>query len=59
MRYKRRGVDSDGNVANYVETEQVIYSGEDILSFVQIRGSIPVFWSQHGLRYKPRPKLFR
>ena len=23
-RYKRRGVDDDGNVANYVETEQVI-----------------------------------
>ncbi len=22
-RYKRRGVDEDGNVANYVETEQV------------------------------------
>ncbi|XP_059497151.1 phosphatidylinositide phosphatase SAC2-like [Stegostoma tigrinum] len=59
MRYKRRGVDSDGNVANYVETEQLIYSGHDILSFVQVRGSVPVFWSQQGYRYKPRPKLYR
>uniref|UniRef100_UPI00398E4844 phosphatidylinositide phosphatase SAC2-like n=1 Tax=Pristiophorus japonicus TaxID=55135 RepID=UPI00398E4844 len=59
MRYKRRGVDCDGNVANYVETEQLIYSGSDILSFVQIRGSVPVFWSQQGYRYKPRPKLLK
>ncbi|XP_067879505.1 phosphatidylinositide phosphatase SAC2-like isoform X2 [Heterodontus francisci] len=59
MRYKRRGVDSDGNVANYVETEQLIYSGDNIMSFVQIRGSIPVFWSQQGYRYKPRPKLHK
>ncbi|XP_072915886.1 phosphatidylinositide phosphatase SAC2-like [Hemitrygon akajei] len=59
MRYKRRGVDSDGNVANYVETEQLIYSGDDILSFVQIRGSVPVFWSQEGYRYKPSPKLHK
>jgi len=25
-RYKRRGVDSDGHTANYVETEQVLLS---------------------------------
>ncbi|XP_062913399.1 phosphatidylinositide phosphatase SAC2-like [Mobula hypostoma] len=59
MRYKRRGVDSDGHVANYVETEQLIYNGDDILSFVQIRGSVPVFWSQEGYRYKPSPKLHK
>ncbi|XP_038641528.1 phosphatidylinositide phosphatase SAC2-like isoform X2 [Scyliorhinus canicula] len=59
MRYKRRGVDSEGNVANYVETEQLIYRGDNILSFVQLRGSVPVFWSQQGYRYKPRPKLHR
>ncbi|XP_078285002.1 phosphatidylinositide phosphatase SAC2-like [Rhinoraja longicauda] len=59
MRYKRRGIDSNGNVANYVETEQLIYSGDNVLSFVQIRGSIPVFWSQEGYRYKPRPKLHK
>ncbi|GCB64289.1 hypothetical protein scyTo_0013315 [Scyliorhinus torazame] len=59
MRYKRRGVDSDGNVANYVETEQLVYRGDNILSFVQLRGSVPIFWSQQGYRYKPRPKLHR
>uniref|UniRef100_A0AAY5EZS0 SAC domain-containing protein n=1 Tax=Electrophorus electricus TaxID=8005 RepID=A0AAY5EZS0_ELEEL len=46
MRYKRRGVDTDGNVANYVETEQLIHVHSHTLSFVQTRGSIPVFWSQ-------------
>ncbi|XP_078063261.1 phosphatidylinositide phosphatase SAC2-like, partial [Mustelus asterias] len=59
MRYKRRGVDCDGNVANYVETEQLIYSGDHILSFVQIRGSVPLYWSQQGYRYKPKPKLHK
>ncbi|XP_055518209.1 phosphatidylinositide phosphatase SAC2-like [Leucoraja erinacea] len=59
MRYKRRGIDSGGNVANYVETEQLIFRGSDVLSFVQIRGSIPVFWSQEGYRYKPLPQLHK
>ncbi|XP_032869712.1 phosphatidylinositide phosphatase SAC2-like [Amblyraja radiata] len=59
MRYKRRGIDCGGNVANYVETEQLIFRGSDVLSFVQIRGSIPVFWSQEGYRYKPLPKLHK
>ncbi|KAJ6669022.1 hypothetical protein lerEdw1_007831 [Lerista edwardsae] len=46
MRYKRRGVDKNGNVANYVETEQLIHVHNHTLSFVQTRGSVPVFWSQ-------------
>ncbi|XP_056408414.1 phosphatidylinositide phosphatase SAC2 [Hyla sarda] len=57
MRYKRRGVDKDGNVANYVETEQFIHVHNHTLSFVQTRGSVPVFWSQVGYRYNPRPRL--
>ncbi|XP_026878409.2 phosphatidylinositide phosphatase SAC2 isoform X1 [Electrophorus electricus] len=57
MRYKRRGVDTDGNVANYVETEQLIHVHSHTLSFVQTRGSIPVFWSQAGYRYNPRPRI--
>ncbi|XP_069774144.1 phosphatidylinositide phosphatase SAC2-like isoform X2 [Narcine bancroftii] len=59
MRYKCRGIDSNGNVANYVETEQLIFSGDDIMSFVQVRGSVPLFWSQEGYRYKPHPKLHK
>ncbi|KAK2852569.1 hypothetical protein Q7C36_007770 [Tachysurus vachellii] len=57
MRYKRRGVDEEGHVANYVETEQLIHVHNHTLSFVQIRGSVPVFWSQAGYRYNPRPRL--
>nr|XP_014345837.1 PREDICTED: phosphatidylinositide phosphatase SAC2 [Latimeria chalumnae] len=57
MRYKRRGVDENGNVANYVETEQLIHVHNHTLSFVQTRGSVPVFWSQVGYRYNPRPRL--
>uniref|UniRef100_A0A671Y3I3 Inositol polyphosphate-5-phosphatase F n=1 Tax=Sparus aurata TaxID=8175 RepID=A0A671Y3I3_SPAAU len=57
MRYKRRGVDTDGRVANYVETEQLIHVHSHTLSFVQTRGSVPVFWSQAGYRYNPRPRL--
>uniref|UniRef100_A0A9L0TGG9 Inositol polyphosphate-5-phosphatase F n=1 Tax=Equus caballus TaxID=9796 RepID=A0A9L0TGG9_HORSE len=57
MRYKRRGVDKNGNVANYVETEQLIHVHNHTLSFTQTRGSVPVFWSQVGYRYNPRPRL--
>ncbi|XP_076025414.1 phosphatidylinositide phosphatase SAC2 isoform X1 [Genypterus blacodes] len=57
MRYKRRGVDTDGHVANYVETEQLIHVHNHTLCFVQTRGSVPVFWSQAGYRYNPRPRL--
>ena len=56
-RYKRRGVDEEGKVANYVETEQIVLYHSYALSFVQIRGSIPVFWSQPGLKYRPPPRI--
>ncbi|CAB1343399.1 unnamed protein product [Coregonus sp. 'balchen'] len=36
MRYKRRGVDTDGHVANFVETEQLIHVHNHSLSFVII-----------------------
>ncbi|XP_038218397.1 phosphatidylinositol-3-phosphatase SAC1 [Zerene cesonia] len=49
-----RGIDSQGNVANFVETEQIVERGGEISSFVQTRGSIPLFWSQFpDLKYKP------
>ncbi|KAM0792485.1 hypothetical protein ACM66B_005157 [Microbotryomycetes sp. NB124-2] len=63
LRYQRRGVNTDGNVANAVETEfLVIASREETLhvgSFVQTRGSIPVFWSQSPWALKPAPVLER
>jgi len=53
-----RGVDKNGNVANFVETEQIVESSGDRSSFVQTRGSIPLFWQQlPNLKYKPRPSL--
>jgi phosphatidylinositol 4-phosphatase len=58
-RYFKRGVDHDGNVANFNETEQilVVESPDDNtsrMSFVQIRGSIPIFWAEvNNLRYMP------
>lgn len=53
-----RGIDANGYVANFVETEQIIEAGSDIASFVQTRGSIPLFWQQRpNLKYKPPPTL--
>lgn len=62
LRYLRRGIDEDGNVANNVETEQLLSddswspSGK-IHSFVQVRGSIPVYFSQSPYSFKPIPQL--
>ena len=56
-RYKRRGVDSHGSVANFVESELIILVGSQKFSFVQVRGSIPIFWSQSGHKYRPIPLL--
>lgn len=44
-RFNSRGIDDDGNVANFVETETVFWSPAGVcFSYTQIRGSIPVFW---------------
>lgn len=52
-RFLKRGANFSGDVANEVETEQIVYdSGTSSLSegrfssFVQMRGSIPGHWSQ-------------
>jgi hypothetical protein len=47
-----------GAVANFVETEQLVTlrgpSGPVTSSFVQVRGSIPLLWSQiPNIKYKP------
>ncbi|XP_008198080.1 phosphatidylinositide phosphatase SAC2 isoform X1 [Tribolium castaneum] len=56
-RYKRRGVDEDGQCANYVETEQLVAYQNHEVSFVQVRGSVPVYWSQPGYKYRPPPRI--
>jgi hypothetical protein len=54
-RYHSRGVDSEGNCSNFVETEQIVEYKDDITSFVQTRGSIPLFWKQIvDIAYKPK-----
>lgn len=62
-RYFRRGIDEDGNVANFNETEQMVFIDKadaeeqkfpHLLSYVQTRGSIPLYWAEiNTLRYKP------
>ncbi|GFR78438.1 synaptojanin-1 [Elysia marginata] len=49
-RFNVRGCNDDGNVANFVETEQVIFLDDQIASFVQTRGSVPLFWEQPGIQ---------
>ncbi|CBZ27409.1 putative inositol polyphosphate phosphatase [Leishmania mexicana MHOM/GT/2001/U1103] len=53
VRYLRRGLNSDGHVANHVEVEQIIsdesswnstFTAGAITSYVQLRGSVPVRW---------------
>ncbi len=55
-RFYRRGIDSEHNVANFAETEEIILHPDGaVSSFVQVRGSIPVFWSQEpSLKYTPK-----
>jgi hypothetical protein len=58
LRYLRRGVDEEGNVANSVETEQILSSSSwndtsKVYSFTQCRGSIPLFFSQSPYSLKP------
>lgn len=43
------GIDDDGHVANFVETEQILYYMNYCCSHLQIRGSVPIFWQQRGL----------
>lgn len=46
-RFNARGIDDDGNVANFVETETFFGTTSGVLfSYVQTRGSVPVFWEQ-------------
>jgi len=58
-RFTRRGIDDSGNVANFVESEQIIFSKDgQVTSHVQIRGSIPVYWSSPtNLKYTPPVKI--
>ncbi|RXW21953.1 hypothetical protein EST38_g3922 [Candolleomyces aberdarensis] len=49
-RFNTRGVDDDGNTANFVETETIFSTDQHCVSYVQVRGSVPLFWEQQGLQ---------
>ncbi|PCH43055.1 hypothetical protein WOLCODRAFT_74198 [Wolfiporia cocos MD-104 SS10] len=79
-RYLKRGVNDEGNVANEVETEQIVSEtlttpfyypaarrsesepqrrrpSPNFTSYVQYRGSIPVYWAQEPNSMSPRPPI--
>jgi len=71
-RYFSRGIDAQGNVSNFNETEQIVVSDQGhqthiptipgnftMLSHVQTRGSIPIFWAQiNNIKYTPKLQIF-
>ena len=51
-RYNTRGINDDGNVANFCESEHILITGDKVCSFTQYRGSAPVFFDQIGIAAK-------
>ncbi|KAF9201302.1 phosphatidylinositol-3,5-bisphosphate 5-phosphatase [Haplosporangium sp. Z 27] len=70
-RFLKRGVNDRGYVANDVETEQIVsemsttsfygagslHANPNHTSFVQHRGSIPLYWTQDGTNMSPKPAI--
>lgn len=63
-RFLKRGANMHGDVANEVETEQIVhdsmvssFAAGRFSSFVQIRGSIPSYWSQDVSKMVPKPAI--
>ena len=64
-RYNKRGQDMFGHCANEVEVEQIVVDesqgtslgGHQHTSFVQLRASIPLFWSQPSAGLNPKPDV--
>ncbi|ODH33881.1 hypothetical protein ACO22_03244 [Paracoccidioides brasiliensis] len=46
-RFNSRGIDDEGNVSNFVETETIVWVPPGIcFAYTQVRGSLPIFWEQ-------------
>ena len=61
-RFICRGLDQDGNAANFAETEHVFVEFDKqhmtVASYTQIRGSIPLIWSMKpNLKWSPPVKI--
>ena len=51
-RFNTRGINDDGNAANFCETELIlIYDNSLLFSFSQLRGSAPIFFEKKGISY--------
>lgn len=58
-RYNARGVNDDGHVGNFVESEQICDFDDYTCSFTEIRGSVPVFWEEPSVKGTHVPMLTR
>jgi hypothetical protein len=63
-RFLKRGANFEGDVANEVETEQIVHDSSvssfargRFTSFIQIRGSVPSHWSQDVSKMVPKPLI--
>ncbi|KAI2802223.1 phosphatidylinositol-3,5-bisphosphate 5-phosphatase [Blomia tropicalis] len=63
-RYLKRGANCEGFPANEVETEQIVHDANLssfryglLSSFVQLRGSVPTYWSQNIVNIAPKPPI--
>jgi hypothetical protein len=62
-RYLKRGASEQGKVANDVEHEQILHdeskspSSGVFCSYLQVRGSIPTFWTQESSVTMPKPPI--
>lgn len=71
-RFLKRGVNTNGYVANEVETEQIVtdmlltgfhkpnggyFDSDRYTSFVQHRGSIPLYWTQEASNLTAKPPI--
>lgn len=63
-RFLKRGANDEGHVANEVEIEQIVHDAVSSLhangcytSFLQLRGSVPSFWSQDLTGMRPKPQI--
>lgn len=58
-RFNSRGIDDEANVANFVETETILYCQKMCYAYTQIRGSVPVFWEQDTALINPKVQITR
>lgn len=58
-RYNARGINDDGHVSNFVESEFCIWAEDRVMSFIQVRGSVPVFWEQTGIQVTHKVEISR